>query len=122
MFFARIAGYGISRAMRGDRDERDSGMSHLAYTMTVFLFEILFGILGSMVVAWFSRYREFRADAGGASLPVATRWFELCSASKRIWNCRPKRSARRRWRPSKSRRARVRGFTSSRLTRRLKCV
>lgn len=67
MFFARIAAYAISQATRSG-DERDSGMSHLAYTMTVFLFEILFGILGSMIVAWFSRYREFRADAGGAKL------------------------------------------------------
>lgn len=67
MFFARIAAYAVSQALRGDR-ERDSGMGHFAYSMTVFAFEIVFGILGSMIVAWFSRYREFRADAGGAKL------------------------------------------------------
>ncbi len=67
MFFARIAAYAVSQALRGDRD-RDSGMGGLAYTLTVFAFEIVFGILGSMIVAWFSRYREFRADVGGAKL------------------------------------------------------
>jgi heat shock protein HtpX len=65
MFFARIAAYGVSQALRSDRD---SGMGHFAYAMTVFAFEIVFGILGSMIVAWFSRYREFRADAGGARI------------------------------------------------------
>lgn len=67
MFFARIAAYAVSQALKGDRD-RDSGMGHFAYSMTVFAFEIVFGILGSLIVAWFSRYREFRADAGGARL------------------------------------------------------
>jgi heat shock protein HtpX len=68
MFFARIAAYGVSQLMRGNDEEGESGMGYFAHMMTVFAFEILFGILGSMIVAWFSRYREFRADAGGASL------------------------------------------------------
>jgi heat shock protein HtpX len=67
MFFARIAAYAVSQFLRGDRDEGE-GLGHFAYMMTVFVFEIFFGILGSMIVAWFSRYREFRADAGGAKL------------------------------------------------------
>jgi heat shock protein HtpX len=36
--------------------------------VTVFVCEIVFGILASIIVAWFSRYREFRADAGSAQL------------------------------------------------------
>ena len=36
--------------------------------MTVFVLEMVFGIVASTIVAWFSRQREFRADAGGASL------------------------------------------------------
>lgn len=67
MFFARIAAFAVSQALRSSDDrEREGGLSGIAYSLTVFAFEIVFGILGSMVVAWFSRYREFRADAGGA--------------------------------------------------------
>ena len=36
--------------------------------MVVFLLEIVLGILGSLITAWFSRQREFRADRGGAAL------------------------------------------------------
>lgn len=67
MFFARIAAWGISQAMAGDRD-RESGPNPLVYHLSVFVFEILFTILGSIVVAYFSRWREFRADKGGATV------------------------------------------------------
>jgi len=40
----------------------------LGYFLTHIVLEILFGILASIVVMWFSRQREFRADAGGARL------------------------------------------------------
>lgn len=46
--------------------DRDRGV--FAYMMTVFVLEMVFGIVASTIVAWFSRQREFRADAGGASL------------------------------------------------------
>jgi heat shock protein HtpX len=61
IFFARV----IASAMRGD-DERSSyrGGNYLV----VLLLEIVLGILGSMVTAWYSRQREFRADRGGATL------------------------------------------------------
>jgi len=39
-----------------------------AYFISVIVSEIVLGILASMIVAWFSRYREFRADRGGAQL------------------------------------------------------
>ncbi|NRA65802.1 MAG: protease HtpX [Pseudobacteriovorax sp.] len=67
MFFARIVAFAISQALRGD-DEEGQGLGWFAHMAVVILFEILFGILGSMIVAWFSRQREFRADAGGARL------------------------------------------------------
>lgn len=67
MFLARILGFVIAQALRGDRD-RDAPMSGFAYHGIVFVLEMIFMILGSMVVAWFSRYREYRADAGGANL------------------------------------------------------
>lgn len=66
MFLSRVLAFVISQAMRSDRDD-NRGPSTLTYILTP-IFEIVFLILGSMVVAWFSRYREFRADAGGAKL------------------------------------------------------
>lgn len=66
MFFARIAAFALSNFMRSDDDEGPS--SPWAMYGFTFLFEIIFGALGMLVVAWFSRAREFRADAGGAAL------------------------------------------------------
>jgi heat shock protein HtpX len=65
IFLARVVGYAIDQAMR--RDDRDRGIG-FGYYVSVMVLEILFGILASMIVAWFSRQREFRADAGGAHL------------------------------------------------------
>jgi len=48
--------------------ESSSGGSTMSYILFVYLFEVVFMILGSIVVATYSRYREFRADAGGARL------------------------------------------------------
>ena len=42
--------------------------SGIGYTVTVIVCQIVFGLLASMIVAWFSRQREFRADAGSARL------------------------------------------------------
>ena len=51
----------------GDLDgERGGGLNPFVHMMVVMLFEVLFGLIGSMVTARFSRYREFRADVGGA--------------------------------------------------------
>jgi len=61
MFFSRI----IANIVRQMVDEK---ISHLVFFVSTMVFDIAFGILGSMVVAWFSRAREFRADAGGATL------------------------------------------------------
>ncbi len=61
VFLARIVGYVVDRVVL--KTERGVGMG---YYITVFACEILFGILASIIVAWFSRRREFRADAGSA--------------------------------------------------------
>jgi heat shock protein HtpX len=65
MFLARVIGYAIDRALSGNRESSGPGFG---YMITVMVLEVLFGILASMIVAWFSRQREFRADAGGAHL------------------------------------------------------
>jgi len=68
MFLSRIIAYTISIALaRGQQDEGGSP-SMLAYGLLTMVFDILFTLLGSMVVATFSRWREYRADAGGAQL------------------------------------------------------
>lgn len=68
MFFARIVAFAVANAMRGNDDDREGGANPMIVFLTTIVFEILFGILGAMVVAYFSRIREFRADKGGASL------------------------------------------------------
>lgn len=65
MFLARVLAYAVSGLSRS-RDSR--GGSFMSYILFVYLFEIVFMILGSLIVAAYSRYREFRADAGGAHL------------------------------------------------------
>ncbi|WP_067037917.1 protease HtpX [Marinomonas gallaica] len=66
MFFARIAGYAVDQFLR--RDDEGEGSVGWGYYIATMIFEILFGILASMIVMWFSRYREFRADEAGARL------------------------------------------------------
>jgi heat shock protein HtpX len=61
MFFARI----IASILRNAVDERMSG---IVYFLTVIVLQIALGLLGMVVVGWFSRAREFRADAGSAAL------------------------------------------------------
>jgi heat shock protein HtpX len=63
MFLARLIAYVI--ANRGD--SRDRGSSGGSYFVVIIL-QIVLGILGSLITAWFSRQREFRADQGGAML------------------------------------------------------
>jgi heat shock protein HtpX len=63
VFLSRIVGSIVDRTVF--RTERGTGPG---YFITVMVCQIVFGILASMIVAWFSRWREFRADAGSAKL------------------------------------------------------
>jgi len=65
MFLARVVGTFVDRALFRSEDSRGPG---IGYFLSVIVLEILFGILASTIVMWFSRQREFRADAGGARL------------------------------------------------------
>jgi heat shock protein HtpX len=68
VFLARVVGYVVDRAvLRNDREE-NSGGTGIGYFVTVMVCEIVFGLAASVIVAWFSRQREFRADAGSARL------------------------------------------------------
>ncbi len=66
IFLARIVGYFVDSMLRKN-DEESSGPG-IGYMVTVIVCEILFGILASIIVAWFSRQREYRADRGAARI------------------------------------------------------
>jgi heat shock protein HtpX len=65
IFFAKAAAWAIANFMRGNNDEGPSFMVAFGIEMVL---HIIFGFVGMIIVAWFSRYREFRADQGGAKL------------------------------------------------------
>ncbi|MGY8526545.1 protease HtpX [Paracidovorax citrulli] len=66
IFLARVVGYFVDSMLRKN-DEESSGPG-IGYMATVIVCEIVFGILASLIVAAFSRYREYRADAGASQL------------------------------------------------------
>lgn len=72
VFLARVVGFFVDQVLLRNRDERSGGGAvagfGIGYMVTVFICEILFGLAASIIVAWFSRQREFRADAGSARL------------------------------------------------------
>ena len=82
IFLARVVGYVIDKMVF--RTERGVGPG---YMVTVFVCEILFGIAASLIVAWFSRQREFRADAGSAALAGSPR--PMVAALRRLGGLEP---------------------------------
>lgn len=65
VFLSRVVGYAVDRALSRDNDSSGPG---IGYMVAVIVSQIVFGIGASIIVAWFSRQREFRADAGSAKL------------------------------------------------------
>jgi len=61
---ARIVGRVVDSWLSGGRDSRDGG--GIGYFVVVMVLQVVFGLFASMIVAAFSRWREFRADAAGA--------------------------------------------------------
>lgn len=82
MFLARVLAFALSRAFAGSRDEGRSP-SPFVFQLMVFAFEMVFMVLGSMVIAAFCRMREFRADAGGAKLAGKQKMIQALQALKR---------------------------------------
>jgi len=64
VFLSRVIGYVIDRMVLRNEDEAPG----IGYTVSTIVLDLFLGLLGSMIVAWFSRQREFRADAGSAGL------------------------------------------------------
>ena len=66
IFLSRVAAYAVDNFLRGDEEESSGpGMSYFLISIA---FEMLFGVLASTLVMYFSRIREFKADAGAAEL------------------------------------------------------
>ena len=63
IFLSRVVGFLVDRVLL--KNERGYGVG---FMVTTFVAQIVLGILASIIVMWFSRWREFRADAGGAAL------------------------------------------------------
>ena len=82
IFLSRVVGYVVDKTVF--RTERGVGPG---FMVTVIVCEILFGIAASMIVAWFSRQREFRADAASAHLLHTPR--PMISALRRLGGIEP---------------------------------
>lgn len=78
-FLARVIGFIVDRVIL--KNERGAGAG---YMITVIVAQLVLGILAGMIVAWFSRKREFRADAGGARLAGAPSMIGALEALKRV--------------------------------------
>jgi heat shock protein HtpX len=65
VFLARVVGFFVDKVLLRGNEDRGPG---IGYMVTVFVCELVFGLVASIIVAWFSRQREFRADAGSARL------------------------------------------------------
>jgi heat shock protein HtpX len=66
VFLSRVVGYAVDSFLRKN-DEENTGPG-MGYWITTIVLDIVLGFAAAIVVAWFSRQREFRADAGAAEL------------------------------------------------------
>ena len=64
VFISRIVGYFVDKVVLRNQDDAPG----IGYYVTTIVLDILLGVLAAIVVAWFSRQREYRADAGAAAL------------------------------------------------------
>jgi heat shock protein HtpX len=64
VFISRIVGYFVDKVVLRNQDDAPG----IGYYVTTIVLDILLGVLAAIIVAWFSRQREFRADAGAAEL------------------------------------------------------
>jgi heat shock protein HtpX len=86
LFLARVAGNLIDRAVFRSDDGRG-----IASLLTFYVLQIAFGILATPIVMWFSRYREFRADRGGAQLAGTGNMIAALEELKRVHEPLPAR-------------------------------
>jgi len=69
IFFSRVIAHLVNSVLSGNRENNSGGGGYgMTYFMVSMVAQVLLGFLASMIVMWFSRYREFHADKGGAEL------------------------------------------------------
>ena len=90
MFLSRVLAFLAAQALSGNRNNDDRpSLSHSILEMVLgIVFQIFFTLLGSIVVAWFSRKREFRADAGGMLLAGKAQMVGALRGLQRIYDPR----------------------------------
>jgi heat shock protein HtpX len=82
VFLSRIIGSLVDSALRGPNDQR-SGPG-IGFFLSSMIAQVLLSVLATMIVMWFSRYREFHADAGGAGLTSRRQMADALRALQRI--------------------------------------
>lgn len=87
IFFARIAAFFVMQFFRKEGEEQTQ--EGFVYYGVAIVFEILFGILASIIVMWFSRYREFRADAGSAQYVGKAKMIKALQRLQQLTNSAP---------------------------------
>ena len=89
IFLSRVLAFVAAQALAGSRSSEDDrpgiGQALIEFVLVI-VFEILFTMLGAIVVAWFSRKREFRADAGGMLLAGKAQMVGALRALQRIYD------------------------------------
>lgn len=89
IFFSHVLAGVVQAAMRGEREDRRRGSSGSfgAHYLLTQLFQMIFGLLASLIVFWYSRKREYAADAGSAKLLGSP--MPMINALRRLGNLQP---------------------------------
>jgi heat shock protein HtpX len=93
LYLAHVAAMVARNALSSRDDDRPNPLGFLVGQLVFIAAQIVFGLIGSMITAWFSRHREFRADAGGASLAgqgsMVSALRRLMANQERVDNSKP---------------------------------
>jgi heat shock protein HtpX len=89
MFLARILAF-VCSGLGKNKQESSSSGSYMSYMLFVFLFDTVFMLFGMMVICAYSRFREFRADRGGAALAGREKMIAALQALQSTLNVRDK--------------------------------
>ena len=82
-FFSYLVAMAVSQVARNNDEEGGNASSFLLFHLVNTVFQIIFGILANIILMWFSRHREYRADAGSAALEGRDRMIAALQALQR---------------------------------------
>ena len=84
IFFSRVIAHLVNSVLSGNRQGNSGGSYGMTYFIVSMVAQVLLGFLANMVVMWFSRYREFHADKGGADLAGRQKMIAALQALQRV--------------------------------------